>query len=178
MAVLQTILNFFGPAVPEETGATEPAPPSDYSIHPLTSANLEEVIRLNNRCFRNGENYTKHTFNYLLSEPGTLSYRIVDDHGNMAGFIFVMITNEGCGHVTTIGVAPEHRRRALAQRLLAHMESALIEKGVTAAMLECRVSNLDAQRVYSKAGYVIAQKIANYYNNGEDGILMMKSLFR
>lgn len=177
MAVLETILSFFTPvpAIEPDT-AIVPAPPTTYAIRPLTADNLDEVLRLNYRCFRNGENYTKHTFSYLLNEPQTLSYRVVTAEGEMAGFVFVMINQEGAAHVTTIGVAPEHRRRGLAARMLVHVERLLKRKGLSTVVLEVRVGNTAAQDLYKRSGYSVVQRISSYYHNGEDGFLMMKSL--
>jgi ribosomal-protein-alanine N-acetyltransferase len=176
MAVLQTIRNFFVPLEPSVAEVVVPAPSTTYSIHPLTNKNLSEVLRLNVRCFRNGENYTKHTFNYLLGEPRNLSYRIVTATGEMAGFVFVLVNQDGSAHLTTIGVAPEHRRRQLAKRLLSHVEHALRTRGTSTVALEVRVSNTTAQSLYRDAGYTVVQRLAKYYNNGEDCYLMMKSL--
>ena len=176
MAVLQTIRNFFIPLETTEPEIVVPAPSTDYSIHPLTDKHLSEVLRLNVRCFRNGENYTKHTFNYLLGEPRNLSYRIVTSSGEMAGFVFVLVNPDGSAHLTTIGVAPEHRRRRLASKLLSHTENALRNRGVRTIVLEVRVSNTTAQSLYREAGYSVAQRLAKYYNNGEDCFLMLKSL--
>ncbi len=176
MAVLQTIRNFFGPVEILAPEAVVPAPPTVYSIHPLTTNHLNEVLRLNVRCFRNGENYTKHTFNYLLGEPRNLSYRIVTAAGEMAGFVFVLVNEDGSAHLTTIGVAPEHRRRRLARQLLSHVEQALRNRGILTIVLEVRVSNTSAQNLYHESGYSSVQRLAKYYNNGEDCYLMMKSL--
>ena len=176
MAVLQTIRNFFIPLDASEPEVFIPAPPTEYSIHPLTDKHLNEVLRLNVRCFRNGENYTKHTFNYLLGEPRNLSYRIVTSLGEMAGFVFVLVNEDGSAHLTTIGVAPEHRRRRLASKLLTHIEGALRHRGVRTVVLEVRVSNTTAQCLYREAGYSVVQRLAGYYNNGEDCYLMLKSL--
>lgn len=176
MAVLQTIRNFFVPLEPIEPEIVVPAPPTEYKVQPLTDKNLSEVLRLNVRCFRNGENYTKHTFNYLLSEPRNLSYRVVTATGEMAGFIFVIVNEDGSAHLTTIGVAPEHRRRGLAIKLLAHIEAALRLRGIRTIVLEVRVSNTSAQCLYRDAGYAVVQRLAKYYSNGEDCFLMLKSL--
>jgi ribosomal-protein-alanine acetyltransferase len=176
MAVLQTIRNFFVPLESSEPETIVPAPPTEYEVRPLTDKNLGEVLRLNFRCFRNGENYTKHTFNYLLSEPRNLSYRIVTPSGEMVGFVFVLVNEDGSAHLTTIGVAPEHRRRNLAKRLLLHLEDALRARSIFTVVLEVRVSNTSAQNLYRAAGYSIVQRLAKYYNNGEDCFLMVKSL--
>jgi len=177
MAVFQSIRNFFVPPTVFEPEIIVPALPMVYEVRPLTDKQLKEVLKLNLRCFNAGENYTKHTFTYLLSEPDSLSYRIVTPSGQMAGFVFVMISKEdGTGHITTIGVAPEHRRRGLANRLLRHAEEALRKRNVGAVMLEVRAGNHAAQNLYRDFDYTVVQRLNHYYNNGEDALLMIKSL--
>lgn len=176
MAVLQTIRNLFVPSVEFSEGPVVPALPTTYSVKPLSDQHVKELLHLNNRCFKDGENYTRHTFAYLLGEPNALAYRIVTASGQMAGFLCTLVGEDGAAHITTIGVAPEHRRRKLAQRMLQHLEYALKIRHVGTIMLEVRVSNTSAQRLYLGAGYTVVQRIDSYYNNGEDGFLMMKSL--
>lgn len=176
MAVLQAIRNLLIPFPEPEIAIVVPAPPTTYAVRPLMDKNLQEVLRLNMRCFKNGENYTKHTFAYLLNEPNAVSYQIVTAEGQMAGFVCVLVGEDGAAHITTIGVAPEHRRRSLAEQLLEHLEGSLIAKKVGAIVLEVRVGNVAAQNLYRRCGFSITQRIAHYYNNGEDGFLMMKSL--
>jgi len=177
MAVLSSIRNFF--ALPLETEPEEivPAPPTEYDIRPLTLDQLADVLRLNIRCFRNGDNYTKHTFEYLLSEPRTLSYRVVTRADELVGFAFVMVNDNNAAHLTTIGVAPEHRGRGLAKRLLAHIEDSLRTREIGTIMLEVRVANNLAQNLYRTLGYTVVQRIERYYNNGEDCFLMMKAIY-
>jgi len=176
MAVLQTLRNFFVPLETSEPEIVLPAPATEYLIRPLTDKHLDEVLRLNVRCFRNGENYTKHTFNYLLGESRNLSYRIVTSTGEMVGFVFVLVNEDGSAHLTTIGVAPEHRRRQLANRLLAHVEESLRRRSILTVVLEVRISNTVAQDLYRNLGYAVVQRLTKYYNNGEDCYLMIKSL--
>ncbi len=176
MAVLEVIRNLFVPTTGRGIQVIEPAPATSYSVRPLIDKNLDEVLRLNLRCFKDGENYTKHTFKYLLTQPNALCYQIVTAEGKMAGFVCVLVGEDGTGHITTIGVAPEHRRRGLAERLLARLDHALIERGVSSAVLEVRVSNNVAQQVYRNSGYSAVQRLPKYYNNGEDGLLMVKPL--
>lgn len=178
MAVMEKIKRFFVPAeIEENPESVTLAPPTVYTIHPLTRKNLRELLLLNLRCFRHGENYNKATFNYLLTDPQILGYQIVAArHRNMVGFIFVVASSERVAHITTIAVAPEHRKRGLAKRILNHAETALVRRGFDSVVLEVRVSNFAAQNLYSNYGYVIIQKLDRYYANGEDAYLMSKSL--
>jgi ribosomal-protein-alanine N-acetyltransferase len=177
MAVLENIKNFFVPPGLAEPEVVVPAPMCEYEIRPLTIDQLASVLALNIRCFRNGDNYTKHTFEYLLNEPKTLSYRVVTPDEQLVGFAFVMVNDNNAAHLTTIGVAPEHRGRGLAKRLLAHIEDALRAREIGTIMLEVRVANTLAQDLYRKLGYTVVQRISKYYNNGEDCFLMMKPIF-
>lgn len=177
MAVLQTIRDFFVPLREVEPEIIIPAPPTSYEVQPLTSKHLKEVLRLNLRCFKNGENYTKYTFNYLLEMPNGLSYRVVTANGEMAAFLFVAVDMKGIGHITTIGVAPEHRQRGLAKMLLEKAENALRERETYTVVLEVRVGNTTAQNLYRACGYTITQKVSKYYNNGEDCFIMVKSIY-
>src|SRR5580765_6816277 len=153
MAVLETIKNFFVPVDNSVREPIVPAPPTEYDIRPLTLDHLPEVLRLNLRCFRNGDNYTKHTFSFLLNEPRTLGYRMVTPTGEIVGFAFVMVKENNSAPLTTIGVAPEHRRRNIARRLMEHIETSLRNREIGTIMLEVRVSNTSAQDLYRRTGY-------------------------
>lgn len=176
MAVFQKIRELFIPPPTFESEVIVSAEQTVYEIRPLTDKHLDEILKLNLRCFKAGENYTKYTFSYLLNEPNCLSYRMITPNEQMVGFVFVIADESGAGHITTIGVAPEHRRRGLANKLLRHAEEALQKRGVNTVMLEVRVSNTAAQNLYREFNYSIAQRLLQYYNNGEDGFLMVKSL--
>lgn len=173
VTVLNSIRNLLGN---RPAAVTAPAASTTYSLRPLTSESIDELIALNLRCFKNGENYTKHTFSYLLSQPNALCYKCVTSENVMAGFLCVLVGDEGTVHITTIAVAPEHRRRGLAEQLLEHLENAMRVRGLGSVILEVRVSNLPAQTLYKNSGYSVVQRIANYYNNGEDCFLMMKAV--
>ncbi len=164
------------PFVSPLPSATELEFDNVYQLYPLTLSYLDELWQLDKRCFVNGEAYSRATLDYLLSEPNGLSYRAVLPNGAMVGFIITMLEKDGTGHITTIGVAPEHRRHGLAHRLLQKAENAYLQRDVRLMRLEVRTSNTGAQELYARAGYVVMQRLARYYANGGDGLLMIKSL--
>lgn len=176
MAIVQFLRDFFIAVEPAVEESAESAPETTYGVKPMSEKHLREVMQLNLRCFRKGENYSKQTFKYLLTDPAIISYRAVSKNGEMVGFIFVLANTETIAHVTTIGVAPEHRKRGVARMLLDHVEARLKEKGFGSLILEVRVSNLAAQNLYASAGYVVLQRLGSYYNNGEDAYLMSKAI--
>ena len=87
-----------------------------------------------------------------------------------------LIEPDHTGHVTTVGVAPEHRRRNLARRLMSQVEDGFRKRNVRLVRLEVRTMNVAAQKLYEGLGYTITQRLPKYYSNGGDGLLMLKSL--
>ena len=147
-----------------------------YDIRPLTVAQLDECWRLDQRCFVDGEAYSRETFEYLLTSPDSVSYRAVTSDGTMVGFIVGIVEPDATGHITTLGVAPEHRRRGVAQRMLHKVEDGFRRRRVRIARLEVRSVNTGAQELYVKLGFAVTQRLPRYYSNGGDGLLMIKSL--
>lgn len=146
------------------------------TMSPITLTDLNECWQLDLRCFIDGEAYERETFRYLLSNPQTLARQIRSEDGDMTAFVIGVIEPDGTGHITTIGVAPETRRRGLARLLMHEIERSFAARGVRTVRLEVRVGNLAAQFLYEQLGYVIVQRMNRYYSNGDDGYLMVKSL--
>ena len=147
-----------------------------YDVRPLTVAQLDEVWRLDQCCFVDGEAYSRETFEYLLTSTESVSYRAVTTDGAMVGFIVGIVEPDATGHITTLGVAPEHRRRGVAQGMLRKVEDGFRRRGVRITRLEVRSVNTGAQDLYAKLGFSVTQRLPRYYSNGGDGLLMIKSL--
>ena len=148
------------------------------TLCPMTLADLNECWQLDLRCFVDGEAYERETFRYLLSNPHTVARQIRTEEGTMGAFAIGVIEPDGVGHITTIGVAPEYRRRGLARLMMREVERSFAAWGVATVRLEVRVGNVAAQRLYEQLGYVVVQRMGRYYSNGDDGYLMIKSLDR
>jgi len=153
-------------------------PPADarYDLRPLSIAQLDECWHLDQRCFVDGEAYSRDTFEYLLTVPESVSYRVVTHNSAMAGFVIGLIEPDHTGHITTIGIAPEHRRRRLASSLMERVEEGFRRRDVRIVRLEVRSANVSAQKLYLSLGYSVTQRLPKYYSNGGDGLLMVKSI--
>ena len=163
----------------EAAGAREAAPAipaARYDIRPLTISQLDECWRLDQRCFVDGEAYSRDTFEYLLTSPESVAYRAVTPDGLMVGFIVGLVEPQNTGHVTTLGVAPEHRRRRIAERMLTRVEESFRRRHARTIRLEVRSVNSGAQSLYRSLGYTVTQRLPRYYSNGGDGLLMIKSI--
>ena len=83
----------------------------------------------------------------------SVSYRAVTPGGVMAGFVIGLVEPDHTGHVTTVGVAPEHRRRNIAKRLMFQVEEGFRKRNVRLVRLEVRTLNVAAQKLYESLGY-------------------------
>lgn len=80
---------------------------------------------------------------------------------------------DGWGWIATIAVDPRFRRRGYATALLRECEKKL---GVPRSRLTVRASNQPAIRMYEREGYIMIDVWKTYYNDGEDAMVMEKTL--
>ena len=77
------------------------------------------------------------------------------------------------GHVTTIGVHPDHRGKGAGELLFLGLVDIAAEMKAARVTLEVRVSNQPAQALYRKYGLEVAGVRKRYYSdNGEDAYIM------
>lgn len=146
------------------------------TLCPLTLMDLNELWLLDLRVFTDGEAYERDTFRQLLSNPQNVARQIRSAEGKMIAFAIGVIEEDGVGHITTIGVSPEHRRRGLAKIMLLSIEQGFAVRGATTVRLEVRTDNMGARQLYEQIGYVITQRMRRYYSTGDDGYLMVKAI--
>lgn len=85
--------------------------------------------------------------------------------------VFWLIVDEI--HIATIAVHPDFRQKGIGQKFLAHTLLSAANEGAVIAFLEVRRSNLPAQALYQKFGFVETGIRPHYYrNNMEDALLM------
>ena len=104
----------------------------------------------------------------------TESYRMYDvlvaeDGSDVAGFLASRTVAPDEIEILNLAVAPRHRRRGIASRLIR-------ELGASQVFLEVRVSNSAAREFYRKAGFTEAGIRKHYYDSPlEDAIVMRLS---
>lgn len=146
------------------------------TLCPLTLADLNELWLLDLAVFTDGEAYERETFRHLLSNPRCIGRQVRRSGDEMVAFAIGIVEDGGVGHITTLGVAAQHRRRNLARIMLLSIEQAFVARGVTTVRLEVRTDNESAQHLYEQMGYVITQRMKRYYSTGDDGYLMVKAI--
>ncbi len=98
------------------------------------------------------------------------------DDGKIIGFAIGILSDEGKGRILLIGVDENYRCRGIGTRLLKKLLMNLRSSGAVEIELEVRVSNKRAIEFYQKNGFIKIRRVSEFYEDGEDGYVMVKKL--
>jgi ribosomal-protein-alanine N-acetyltransferase len=133
---------------------------------------LEAAYELDQRCFERGIAYTRGQIRSFLSRSGAVGL-IAEDEARLAGFAIGHVAGTR-GHVVTIDIAEQDRRRGLGERLLTELMRRLAAEGAQEVRLEVDLRNARAIRFYERMGFKQTRRLADYYGRGFDGLRMMR----
>ena len=146
------------------------------SIETATIKLLDELYEIEKQSFTH-EAFTKREIGFLLSDYNAIGLAArVDDE--IAGFLIATISLEKgkiFGHILTLDVAPSHRRRGIARKLLEELETLMRQKGIVECRLEVREGNEAAINLYLKLGYTKISRLERYYGDAH-GFYLQKIL--
>ncbi|HDI42367.1 MAG TPA: ribosomal-protein-alanine N-acetyltransferase [Candidatus Bathyarchaeota archaeon] len=152
---------------------------SSFTLRRFTPEDLYHVIRINRKCLP--ENYSESFFMQLYrSYPESFLVAVEDD--KIVGYIMCRVEGgflgtERRGHVISIAVMPDYRRRGIAWALMIEALRAMYDvRSAKTCYLEVRVSNYAAINLYRKLGFKITRRIKGYYLDGEDAYVMERPL--
>jgi len=121
--------------------------------------------------------YSRFPETFIVAEAG---------NGEVVGYVMCRIelglSNFGFsgfikkGHIVSIAVMPEHRRRGIGQALVTRAMEGMRLYNAKQCFLEVRVSNTQAISLYKKLGFKITRTINGYYSDGEDAYVMSREL--
>lgn len=78
------------------------------------------------------------------------------------------------GHICNLAIKKSHQGNGIGRTLVTRLEQQFMIGLASASTLEVRVGNTPAQKFYRNLGYTEVFRIAEYYANREDAIVMMK----
>jgi ribosomal-protein-alanine N-acetyltransferase len=142
-------------------------------IRPFLRRHLERVLTIENACFP-GEAYPRELFLELYGDCAR--YFFVARWARRIVGYSVASAAEGEAEIVSIAVLPEHRRAGVATALLRRTLSCLRRARVPVVTLMVRTDNPAAIRFYRGFGFRAAGRIARYYEDRSDGLLMRKRL--
>lgn len=110
----------------------------------------------------------------VLTWKDVVRFKAVEEE-EMIGFIASdPHRSDGTAWIAIVAVDPRFQRRGIGTQLIAACEA---ETQLPTIKLVVRLSNENAINLYRKLGYRNADIWREYYNDGEDGLVMAKKLY-
>lgn len=139
------------------------------TIRAMTEADLEEVMAIENDSFTLP--WSREHFLDELRSSHAFPLVALDREDKIIGFICPRLIL-GEGHIYNVAVPRAFRGRGVARLLVERALDDCREGGGAVVFLEVRYSNKAAITLYKQLGFVETGRRGNYYENGEDAILM------
>jgi len=139
-------------------------PSAPVRIGPMRRRHLRGVLRIEEQV--NPRPWSLSLFLSELRYTESRAYLVARVGTEIVGYA-------GDGHVTNVGVDPEHRRQGIATRLMLELARRALDEGAEALTLEVRVSNTGAQELYRRFGFVPAGVRKGYYSDANEDALIM-----
>ncbi|KMQ51105.1 Ribosomal-protein-S18p-alanine acetyltransferase [Chitinispirillum alkaliphilum] len=146
---------------------------TDWTIVRAQLCHIDAITRLELSCHSNPRSESQ-IINDLQS-PFYFTDLIECSRGKVCAYISCVQIFELL-EIHHLGVEPESRRKKLASMLISETLKKASQQGVTQATLEVRKSNKAAIGLYEKHGFEFCGIRKAYYNDGEDGIVMVRKM--
>lgn len=156
------------------------------SAHSKTAADTPPVIdRFSLRDLLAVRRMEKDSFGPHAFDTATFVYfslsrshrfLVARDHDEMVGYVVGRESRSGRrkqGHIVSIAVRDDRRRRGLGALLLAAALDELRDAGVDEVILEVGEANYQAIRLYQRFGFEADRTLLNFYGPGEHALRMV-----
>lgn len=142
-----------------------------YTIRRMTLEDVSQVHAIELANFPTP--WSEQSFIDEMTKNVCARYMVAEEDGEILAYAGAwMVLDEG--HITNIAVAAEHRGRGIGKAVTEALKQYAANLGVDYMMLEVRRSNLVAQSMYKKLGFIELGYRKRYYeDNGEDALLMV-----
>ena len=143
---------------------------SPFTIEIATWRDLNGLRQLEQICFPK-DSWPLLDLIGVLTYPNVVRFKAMLDN-RMVGFVAGdRRDHQQIGWIATIGVLPEFRQKGIATSLLKECENRLATRFVR---LNVRRSNFEAITLYEHLGYYQISTIPNYYQDGEEALVLEK----
>lgn len=142
-------------------------------IRPARSADIPALTALEPRCF--SDPWSGEGFAEMLASPGVFGL-VAERNGTIDGYLVARVVADE-GEILNLAVAPERRRRGIAQALLGEVLDRVETRGARNVFLEVRASNQAAIALYQGQGFLPAGRRRAYYRRPlEDAVVLRRSV--
>lgn len=144
----------------------------EIKLRPMRDADIDQVLEVERQSF--SVPWSRQAFEMELRDNDLAYYLVAEDVGRVVGYGGMWLVIDEA-HVTNIALLPAYRGRRLGEKLLQALMDVAAAAGARRMTLEVRESNIIAQRLYTRLGFVVQGRRRGYYSDmGEDALVMWK----
>ena len=115
---------------------------------------------------------------HFLKSPSARTW-VAELEGAVVGNLILLTRRNSCvARIYSVVVAPQARGRSFGERMVRAAQTEALKLGLKQIKLEVRVDNAAARALYAKLGYVEAEALPGYYEDGADGLRLCNTLSR
>ncbi len=143
-------------------------------VRPMQESDLEKIIEIEHASFSSP--WSPQAFISELRDNEYARYFCLELEGEIIGYMGLWFILEE-GHITNVAIAPGFRGKRRGEVLMRFVIQIMAKEGMERMTLEVRASNMPAQRLYERLGFVKAGVRKGYYSdNREDALIMWLDL--
>ncbi len=144
--------------------------PVDPKFRPMRPADIPAILKVEHASFTLP--WTRQAFYNELVHNQFARYTVAELDGQVIGYCGMWIILDEA-HITNIAILPEYRGKKIGKALLIYKMAEAKISGAATMVLEVRVSNHIAQRLYQSLGFrKIGVRPRYYTDNHEDAYIM------
>lgn len=131
-----------------------------------------QVVQIEKEAFEEDNPYD----HMQLYESLSNGFFVADIGGIVAGYVVCVLTEDYEGRIFSLAVGKNFRRCGIGLKLMEKAFKEFRNNKIASVRLEVRSSNIAAQSLYRKLGFVDVGYIPRYYSDGENAIVMRRYL--
>lgn len=141
------------------------------TIEPMRRSHIDEVMLIERTAYP--QPWTEGVFadELAMQARGSRHYLVAKLGGRVVGY-GGMIYMDDAAHITNVAVDMAMRKRGIATEIMLDLAWEARRAGLASLTLEVRESNVSAQSLYRRFGFVPVGVRAKYYENRDDAIVM------
>lgn len=140
------------------------------TVRAMQTKDADEVSRLEQQIF--SQPWSRQGFVDSI-ELGNTVFLVAEEQSKILGYIGMYLSVDEA-EITNVAVAPAKRRRGIGEMLLKAAKEEVGLRSIDTIVLEVRVSNGDAVRLYERNGFQVCGRRKEFYElPREDAYIMV-----
>ncbi len=142
----------------------------ELSVRKMRPEDVPAIASLEAECF--SEPWSEQAFLDALKQPEALMMTAIGMGNNPMGYCGIYLSADE-GEITNVAVHPDYRKQGIADVILTEVLSEAWKRGAKNIYLEVRESNLPAQKLYEKHGFVSCGIRKKFYRKPTEHAIVM-----